>query len=134
MQFKSAFKSMKKSLYNLLTEIKNAQLNKTVFIIYKKTNHCKFMLNILWENGFILGYSLINSNEYKVFLKYYNNKPSVNSIRKLFSNQKRFLCLKQLWKIKTRNVILIITTNKGIKVLFECMKLNIGGEVLFLIN
>lgn len=125
---------MKKSLYNLLTQIKNAQLNKTVFIFYKKTNNCKIMLNILWENGFILGYSLINFNEYKVFLKYYNNKPSINSIIKLPCNQKKNLCVKQLWKIKNRNIILIITTNQGIKILLECIKLNIGGEAIFLIN
>lgn len=122
-----------KKYYDLLIKIKQAQLNKTLFIWCKKTNVCKFILNILWENGFILGYCL-HGFEYKIFLKYFNKKPSINFIRKLSNNQSKNLSIKQLWQLKLKNTILICSTSKGIKTLVECKKLNIGGEVLFLVN
>jgi ribosomal protein S8 len=122
-----------KKYYSILIKIKQAQLNKTIFIFYKKTNISKFILNILWENGLILGYCLHNF-DYKIFLKYFNKKPSINFIRKLLNHQNKNLSVKQLWQLKPKNVTLICSTNQGIKSLTECKKLNIGGAALFLIN
>lgn len=119
--------------YDLLIKIKQAQLNRAIFILYKKTNICKLILNILWENGLILGYCL-HGFEYKIFLKYLNNRPSINFIKKLLNHQSKNLSINQLWQLKLKNVTLICSTNKGIKSLVECKKLNIGGEALFLIN
>lgn len=122
-----------KKYYSILIKIKQAQLNKAIFIFHKKTNICKFILNILWENGLILGYCLYGF-DYKIFLKYFNKKPSINFIRKLINYQNFNLSVKQLWQLKTKNVLVICSTNKGIKSLTECKKSNVGGAALFLIN
>nr|AVR57637.1 ribosomal protein S8 [Surirella sp.] len=121
-----------KKYYDLLIKIKHAQLNAALFIWCKKTNVCKLFLNILWENGFILGYCLYGF-DYKIFLKYFNKKPSINFIRKLVKNHSKNLSVKQLWHLKLKNTILICSTSKGIKSAVECKKLNIGGEALFLV-
>lgn len=124
-----------KKYYFILMKIKQAQLNKATFILHKKTNICKLILNILWENGLILGYCVNNNDfEYKIFLKYFKKKPSINFIRKVLNYKNTNLSIKQLWQLKLKNVIIICSTNKGIKSLTECKKLNIGGTALFLIN
>jgi ribosomal protein S8 len=123
---------MKKSFFYLLLKIKQAQINKAIFILQKKSKTCKYFLDILWENGLILGYCLNNSIEYKIFLKYFNKKPSINFI-KFLPNLKKSFCVSQLWQLKKKNVIVIFSTNRGIKSLYECIKLNIGGKALFLI-
>lgn len=126
---------MLNSLTKLLVQIKNAQLNKYSFFIFlKKTKICMLVLSKLVENGLVLGF-YIQKNKVKIYLKYVNNRPVINFIKKLtFSNKNFYLNRKQISKIKNFNcIILIILTNKGLKTLLECKKLNIGGLALFLI-
>lgn len=118
----------------LLSNIRNAQLNKKLFIYHKKTKLSKLVLNFLWENNFILGYFFQNK-KYKIFLKYVKNKPVIKTMQVLSKlNKKIYLSTKQLWKIKVSNKLLLISTTKGLKSLKDCKKQNMAGELVVIIN
>lgn len=128
---------MKNSLWNLITNIQNGYLAKKVFVLENKKKNCEVVLDKLWNEGFILGYKLVNQNptKLKIFLKYNKNKPTLRIIKSISKPGSRiYYSIKQLWKIDSSKTFLILSTNKGLKTLFECKKLKIGGEPLIFIN
>ena len=106
-------------------------------VFQPKTKLTIALLNILWNEGFILGYkvSYLNLEFLKVFLKYKENKPVINSI-KLISKPGRRLYYKvsQLWKLDSKKKLFILSTSKGLMTIHECKKTRIGGQPLFIIK
>jgi len=128
---------MNNYLMVMLVKIKNGQVSKKPFILQKKSFFCIKFLNILWSEGFILGYKELNYRILKIFLKYNkNNIPAINNIRFLTKPSKRmYLSIKQLWKLDhMSNYIIIVSTSKGLLTVNECKQYNLGGKVLFLLN
>ena len=128
---------MKNYLWNMFANIKNGQLAKRNFIFQPRKKICESFLQILWNEGFILGYKIDdkNSNKLKIFLKYKNGKPVINSI-KLVSKPSRqiYYSISQIWKIDSSKSFIILSTNKGLKSIIDCKKLKIGGEPYIIIN
>ena len=64
---------MKNYLWNMVTGIKDGQLSRRRVIIQKRKKICESFLNLLWLEGFILGYSIdkLNKNNLKIFLKFF---------------------------------------------------------------
>jgi len=130
---------MNKLIWNLFSSLKNAQLaNKT--IIFQKKNHlCFFFLNVLWDEGLIVGFrkSVFLNNHYEIYLKYNlkNNLFNFSNIKILYKpNINFFLNVKQLWKINLTTEILIISTSKGLLTHLNCRKYNLGGKPYFLLK
>jgi len=128
---------MKKLFKNLIIELKNSQISKRKFVFQPKTKLTIALLNILWNEGFILGYKVshLNLEFLKVFLKYKENKPVINSI-KLISKPGRRLYYKvsQLWKLDSKKKLFVLSTSKGLMTIHECKKTRIGGQPLFIIK
>lgn len=123
----------------MFANIRNGQISKRNFIFQKRKKVCEAFLKILWHEGFILGYTIIdslNGKLLKIFLKYKNNQPVINSIKLISKPSKRiYYSAKQIWKLDTSSkTLIIISTNKGLKSLFECKKLKIGGEPYITVN
>ena len=121
----------------MISTLKNGILIKTAFIYQKNKKNNKELLNILWNEGFILGYKIYKEkNElytFKIFLKYTRSKSIINSIKFISKPGLKIYCsLKQLWKLNLIKGLLIISTSKGLKTITECKKLKLGGELLFL--
>jgi small subunit ribosomal protein S8 len=128
---------MKNYLWNMFANIKNAQLARRAFIFQKRTSICEAFLKILWDEGFILGYKIDskNFNQIKIFLKYKNGEPVMNSIRVISKPSRQiFYSTKHIWKINSSKSFIIFATNKGLKSIVNCKKLRIGGEPLIAIN
>lgn len=128
---------MKSSLWDLLTNIKNSQTVKKAFIIHPKKKICAAFLNILWDEGFILGYKIYSEHPhvFKIFLKYKNGTPCINSLISITTpSLRKYYSLNQLWKIKARNDLIIISTNKGLYTLQDCKKFRLGGELFTIIR
>jgi len=118
----------------MFANIKNGQLTKRSFIFQNRKKICESFLKIFTEEGFILGYS-IESKKIKIFLKYKNNKPVINTIKLVTKPGRRVHCsVKQIWKIDSNKCFIIFSTNKGLKTILECKKLKIGGEPYVIIN
>lgn len=128
---------MKNYFWNMFSNIKNGQLSKKSFIYQKRKKICEKFLKILWDEGFILGYKIdnINNNKIKIFLKYKNEKPVINSIIFVSKPGKRiYYSIKQIWKLNSTKNFIIFSTNKGLKTILDCKKMKIGGEPFIIIN
>jgi small subunit ribosomal protein S8 len=121
----------------MFANLKNGQIARRSFIYQKRKKICESFLKILWNEGFILGYKIDNADptKIKIFLKYKDGYPVINSIRLITKPSRRiYYSVKQIWKINSSKSFVIISTNKGLKSLVECKKLKIGGEPFIAIN
>ena len=113
----------------MFVNIQNGQMTNKKFIFQTRKKICELFLNILWNEGFILGYRIEKENKLKIFLKYENNKPVIRKIKNLSKPGLRlYYSSSQIWKLETSKLFLIISTSKGLKTIAQCKKLNIGGE------
>jgi len=132
---------MKHYLPNMVANIKNGLAAKRKIVYQVREKKCEAILQVLWNEGFILGYTISPNKEIKgeeilkIYLKYNNGKPVINNI-KLISKpgHKLYYSIKQIWKIPSNNSLIIFNTTRGLKSLLDCKKLNIGGEPWILIN
>ena len=122
----------------MIANIKNGQLAKRTCSYQKKTKLCEKTLQILWDEGYILGYKISNKHKdnLKIFLKYLKNgEPAINNIKFISKPGRRiYYSVKQIWKINSNKTFIIFSTNKGLKTLTDCKKQNLGGEPLLAIN
>ena len=126
---------MKNYLWNMFANIKNGQLTKRSFIFQPRKKICESYLKILWREGFILGYKINSKSQIKIFLKYKNGQPVINSLNLISKPSRRiYYSVKQIWKIDSSKSFIIFSTNKGLKSVIECKKLKIGGEPVIIIN
>ena len=128
---------MKNYLWNMFASIKNGQLAKRSFIYQTRKKICESFLRILWDEGFILGYKIDSkdSSKIKIFLKYKNGRPAVNSIKLISKPGRRiYYSIKQIWKIDSSKSFMIFSTSRGLKSIIDCKKLRIGGEPYVTIN
>jgi len=126
---------MKFLLWNMFANLQNAQMSRKKVVFQRRKKVCESFLSILWDEGFISGYSIDKKNDrIKIFLKYHNNKPVIKKIKTISKPGSRiFYTVKQLWKINSSKTFLILSTNKGLKTINQCKKLNLGGEPFILI-
>ena len=128
---------MKNALWNLCINLKNNQITRRSYIYQLKTESTIAFLNILWNEGFILGYKVnrLNTNLLKIFLKYKNKNPVINSL-KVISKPRFHLYYSatQLWKLKSKKTLIILTTTKGLLTVNECKRIKTGGKLLFIIK
>jgi len=128
---------MKNYLYNMFANIKNGQVAKRSYVFQKRKRICESLLKVLWKEGFILGYKTnqTNDDQIKIFLKYRNRTPVINSIKPISKPGRRvYYTIKQIWKIESNKCFILFSTNQGIKSITECKKLKIGGEPIISIN
>ena len=125
---------MKNTIYSMLSNIKNGQLARKQSIYQSKTKKCEEILNILWDEGFILGYKK-RENELVILLGYKNNSPLIKTIKNISKpNLKVYYSVKQLWKLNNTNGLLVFSTNRGLLSINTCKKLKIGGEPILIIK
>ena len=116
----------------MISNLKNGQIVKKAFIINENTLICRKLLEVLWDEGFILGYKLLSNNKLKIYLKYKQGNPVINIIKILSKPSFRvYYSVKELKKI---DKFLILTTNKGLHTIRNCKRLNIGGEPLIMVK
>jgi len=125
---------MKNILYNMFSNIQNGQMVRKKIIFQKRKKVCESFLNVLWNEGFISGYSIEKNNLLKIFLKYQKNLPVIKKIKSISRPGSRiYYSNKQLWKIEENKNFIILSTNQGLKTLNQCKKLKLGGEPLVII-
>ena len=107
---------MSKHISNMISTINNGQLAKKAFVLIPKQKVCENILNVLWNEGFILGYRISKTNIkiIKIYLKYQNGISSIAVLKMLSKpSLKLYYSVKQLWKIDSSKGLIIMSTNKG---------------------
>ena len=128
---------MKNTLWNISADLKNSQISRRNFMYQQKTKLIIAFLDILWDEGFILGYKIYSadSNILKIFLKYKNGNPVINSVKPISKpSQQIYYSVSQLWKLDSKKNLIILTTSKGLMTVNECKRAQIGGKALFIIR
>lgn len=123
-----------KKLLLFCTHFKNALLINKKYLIENNTKFLQLILNILWNNGYILFYKIYYM-KLKIIFKYYKNKPVINFIKFYKKTAKKiYFSVKQIFKFKAnKNTDFIFFTCYGLKNLIECKKFNIGGNLLLIL-
>lgn len=123
-------------IYRLLINIKNGQTSKKAVVLHSLNQTNVSLLSLLWEEGFISGYSFSSKKNYlKIFLKYNNSHSLISSVRYISKpSLKRFISASMLWKLNDKLGVFILSTSKGLLTLKKCKKYNLGGILLFFIK
>jgi small subunit ribosomal protein S8 len=123
------------SIHDMLIKIKNGQKSRKNYIYQYNSKLCLKILNIIYKEGYIKFYSIVNKKTIKIWLKYSNNLPV---IKKFFFfpylNNSFFLSLKMLWKIDLKIKLLILSTTKGFLSGKTSKKKGIGGKLICIIE
>jgi ribosomal protein S8 len=129
---------------NTLITIKNSLLSKrgscSIDLLQKHSSKfnirltkCFKILNLLYLEGFILSYFYDKHlNRITVYNNYYKNKPVIN-ILKIFNKSSFPVYLKytDLMTIHKFGIdLLILSTNKGLKPHYLCIKQKLGGRLI----
>ena len=122
------------SIYRAIINLKNGQNSKKSFIYVSSNSINISLLNILWEEGFINGFSSKNK-KFKVFLKY-NNSNSLISYVRFFSKPSMnvYITSNMLWKLNDKLGVFVLSTDKGLLSLKECKRSNLGGILCFFLK
>lgn len=117
------------TLSNLFSKINNGYLSKKTKIIQHNSKQSINILNILIKEGFIKSYKLTTQNQLNIYLKYKQNKPIINQIKRL-SKPSRRIYFKNKDLYKKMNGFYILSTSVGILTDVQAKKLNVGGEAI----
>jgi small subunit ribosomal protein S8 len=118
---------------NLIATIKNGLNVRKASVCVPRSRLCINILEILYLEGYIRGFSFIEPYSIEILLKYKDNKSVINDIIRVSKLSKRiYFTYKMLDDKFFQEVLLIISTNEGLLTNREIILTNkkIGGEVL----
>lgn len=118
---------------DMISTIKNGLNAKKLSIKVNYSKICLKILDILYTEGYISGYRLVESFKIEVFLKYKDNQGVINEIQRISKLSKRiYISNKSLKRNYFPGVLLIISTGEGLLTNREILLTNrqLGGELL----
>jgi small subunit ribosomal protein S8 len=119
---------------DMLIRIKNGYLNKKVTVIVCYSNFCLKILQLLYLNGFINGFTVVG-NSIVIKLKYYQNDHIFKNLQLVSKPGRRcYLNMKELKKQFYYKNFVVVSNHYGLMTLKESIMKNCGGEVLFSLN
>jgi small subunit ribosomal protein S8 len=118
----------------MFIQLKNGQKAKKSLVKIAKKKFCIQFLNILWDEGYILGYN-IEKSHLNIFLRYNQGIPLIKQVQFISKPSKRvYFSLKEIWKIDANIGLLLLSTNKGVLSLNQSKKLKVGGEAFVILK
>ena len=123
------------TLIKALNKLKNASLLNKEFVYLNFDLKYFEILKVLYKEGFIQGYQIDKDNyQIVVYLRFFQNKFVIDRLKFLsVPSSHRFLSYSELCMISNKKTFILLSTNKGLRTIYECKKLKIGGKLLFLI-
>jgi len=126
--------SMQDPIADLLTRIRNGQMAEKISVRIPASKTKKAIVNVLLDEGYISGVAdeeLDKKPLLRVDLKYFNEKPVIEEIKRISRPGLRVYKGKdELPKVKDGLGIAIISTPKGIMSDTGARKEGVGGEVI----
>ena len=120
---------------DMITRIRNAQMRSLVKVEMPASSFKGKILEVLKREGFILNYTLGQTEEKKskflIDLKYSSGSPVINNIERISKPGRRFYSSAQsIPKIQNGLGIAIVSTSKGVMTDTEARKAKVGGEII----
>ncbi|RMG68844.1 MAG: 30S ribosomal protein S8 [Calditrichaeota bacterium] len=120
---------------DFLTRIRNALKAGHRFVDIPASNLKKQMAQILYEQGFIKNYIVIEDNRQgmlRIFLKYDpSGRPVIHELKRVSRPGRRYYVdVNNLPRVKNNMGIAIISTSRGIMTERKARRERVGGEVL----
>ena len=116
-----------------LTQIRNANLIKSLSTLIPNTRSNYQILRILQKEGFIKSFSVLSTKHLILYLKYTgrNRSPILTNMRRISKPGRRiYTSCKEIPSILGGLGIIILSTSKGILTDREARFKGVGGEVL----
>ena len=131
--------TMQDPISDMFTRVRNA------LAVSKKTVKMPFstiksaIANVLVNEGYIKSWRQEdvgnNKTELEIELKYFNNQPVINSIKRVSKPSLRIYHSKDDMPVVNNGLgIAIVSTSKGVMTVQQAKKLNQGGEVLCVVD
>lgn len=114
---------------NSLSQIVIAVKLKKKIVKFKVSKYNKAILDILWIEGFIYGYSKTKKNYFKVFLKYSERGFCLLKNLVFCSKSIHYSKLTNLLNIE-KNLYVFMITEKGFFFITGCLKNRLGGFII----
>jgi ribosomal protein S8 len=119
------------SIFDLCARLKKNSQNYKKSVIVKKTKPVVSFLNLLYKEGFIEKFFILDTNQVMIYLRYQNYSSLINEFQFFSRTHKEIFCkLPILLKYKAKNSFYILYTNKGFISLDEACVLKIGGQLI----
>ncbi len=120
---------------DMIARIRNAQMKALIKVEMPASSFKGKILEVLKREGFILNYTLNQTDEKKIKfsidLKYNSGSPVINNIERISKPGRRFYSSAQsIPKIQNGLGIAIISTPKGVMTDTEARKAKVGGEII----
>ena len=120
---------------DMITRIRNGQMRLHNKIEMPASSFKGKILELLKREGFILNYTLDQTEEkktkYTIDLKYNSGSPVIRNIERISKPGRRFYSsAESIPKIQNGLGIAIVSTPKGVMTDAEARKANVGGEII----
>ena len=100
-------------------------------VSFKEVRFCTKVLDILWKENLIKGYTKTNEGIITVFLRYHDGSPICTRLVIISRPRDRiYLSLVDLARLSNDFGVLILSTTKGIMTHEQCIRKGEGGEIL----
>ena len=127
--------SMSDPIADMLTRIRNAQAVNKAQVIIPASNLKSAIASVMEDEGYITSFAIDGDNAANktltIKLKYYDNKPVIESLERISKPSLRFYTSKDNMPSVLNGLgIVIVSTPKGVMTGQAAKEQNIGGEVL----
>lgn len=125
--------SMQDPIADMLTRIRNGQAANKVAISMPSSKLKVAIANVLAEEGYVEGFKVVEGvkPELEITLKYFQNKPVVESIQRVSRPGLRIYKRKdELPKVMGGLGIAVVSTSKGVMTDRAARQAGLGGEII----
>nr|QWK44324.1 ribosomal protein S8 [Ecklonia arborea] len=118
-------------LSKIINRLRNGYVVYHFGVSFKEVHFCTKVLDILWKENLIKGYTKTNEGFITVLLRYYNGSPVCTRLIVISRPRDRiYLSLLDISRLSNNFGVLILSTTKGIMTTEHCIRKGEGGEVL----
>ena len=120
---------------DMLTRIRNGQMPKKGSIMSPSSKLRIWVLDVLKEDGYILGYTQVDNEkgfkELEIKLKYFGGGPAIKELKRISKLGRRvYSSVKNLPYVRQGLGVAIVSTAKGVMSDAKAREQNVGGEIL----
>nr|YP_009683999.1 ribosomal protein S8 [Lessonia spicata]QDP13823.1 ribosomal protein S8 [Lessonia spicata]QWK44632.1 ribosomal protein S8 [Lessonia spicata] len=118
-------------LSKIINRLRNGYMVYHFGVSFKEVRFCIKVLDILWKENLIKGYTKTKDGVITVFLRYYNGFPICTRLVVISRPRDRiYISLLDLARLSNEFGVLILSTSQGIMTNKQCIRKGEGGEIL----